>query len=330
MPLFLSMLRSETAASPDRLTAALTGLHVYQQAERAPAPPPLPAERRHGRARLTGTGGAGRPVVLVPSLINPAAILDLSEEVSLLRALGAAGMQAWLLDWGTPSSDERAMDVGDHVRDLLLPLIEQLDAPPVLVGYCMGGTMAWAAASLTPVAAVATIAAPWRFAGYGAARPTMAEHWESARAACDTLGLVPMEVLQAGFWRLDPQRTVDKYIAFGRLAPDCAAACAFVRLEDWANAGAPLTFAAGRELFDDLIARDLPGNGSWFGDPRRLPCPTVEFVSTTDRIVPAATAAGLADRRELSAGHVGMVIGRGRMTLWRPLIDWITALPATR
>ena len=51
------------------------------------------------------------------------------------------------------------------------------------------------------------------------------------------------------------------------------------------------------------------------------------FVSLTDRIVPAATAAGLAARRDLALGHVGMIVGgRARTMLWDPLAAWIAAL----
>jgi polyhydroxyalkanoate synthase subunit PhaC len=143
-------------------------------------------------------------------------------------------------------------------------------------------------------------------------------------------------VLQAGFWQLDPARTIAKYERFGRLDPDSATAKSFVAMEDWANAGAPLTYAAGRQVFDDLFTADLPGSGRWqvagtAADPAALPCPAVEFVSLTDRIVPAASAAGLADRRELRLGHVGMVVGSSaKQSLWQPLADWLTALPAPR
>ncbi|GGB17356.1 alpha/beta hydrolase [Sphingomonas metalli] len=324
------MLRSETAATPDRLSAALRGLAAYQAAGREPPPPSLPLCRTHGQARLTGLGGGGRPVVLIPSLINPSTILDLSEDVSLLRWLSTEGWQAWLLDWGVPTPDERGRDIIGHVETLLVPLLAGFERPPVAIGYCLGGTIAWAAAARLPLAGVATIAAPWRFSGYGDGRAAMVDLWQGAKPSAEALGLVPMEVLQAGFWRLDPKRTVDKYVAFADLAPNGAEARAFVRLEDWANAGAPLTYAAGRELFEDLVAADRPGCGSWSCHPATLPCPTVEFVSTTDRIVPAATAAGLADRRDVQAGHVGMIVGRQRHRLWQALHDWIAALPATR
>lgn len=335
LPLFLDMLRSETAASPDRFAAAMAGLQAYQSATRPPLAAPPTAPHRAGRASLRDyglPGTHGRNVVLVPSLINPPDILDLAPDRSLLRWLAARGLHPWLVDWGTPGAADRDLDIAAHVERLLVPLIAALDAAPVLVGYCLGGTMALAAAAIAPVAGLATIAAPWRFDGYGPGRGAIAAMWASAQPGCDALGVVPMEVLQAGFWQLDPARTVAKYERFATLEPDSDAARGFVRLEDWANAGAPLPYAAGRSLFEDLVAADLPGRGAWHVggraiDPRSLDCPAIEFVSRTDRIVPAATAAGLQQRRDLGIGHVGMIVGgRARDQLWTPLADWIDAL----
>ena len=334
LPLFLDVLRSETAASPERAVAALAGLRRYQAARRPPHRPPALARFRKGAARLRDYGGAGRTVVFVPSLINPPFVLDLSPERSLLRWVAAQGFRTWLVDWGAPSTGDAALDVAEHITHRLLPLLAKLEEPPVLVGYCLGGTMALAAAALTPVAGVATLAAPWRFAGYGdAARADMAAMWDAARPACERLGAMPMEVLQTGFWRLDPARTIAKYERFAHLEADGDAAREFVALEDWANGGAPLTFAAAAELFGAMIRDDLPGRGAWMVggvnvDPRALACPAVEFVSLTDRIVPAATAIGLPDRCEIGAGHVGMVVGsRARAQVWEPLAEWLANVP---
>ena len=336
LPLFLEILRSETAASPDRQRAALAGLAAYQAAERAPPPPRPPVVAHAGRVALRDYGGDGVPVLFVPSLINPPFILDIAPDRSLLRWLAAQGHRVLLVDWGAPSPDESARDIAGHVADLLVPLLRTLDAPPLLAGYCLGGTMAAAAAALMPVAGLAMIAAPWRFAGFGAeARARITALWQSVEPLCRQLGLVPMEVLQSGFWQLDPARTIGKYERFAQLEADSDAARQFVALEDWANAGAPLTYAAGAELFA-FVADDAPGRGAWrvgshLVDPHALACPRVEFVSMSDRIVPAATAAGFADHRALGAGHVGMVVGSGaRAQLWAPLADWISAAGGAR
>ncbi|WCM25398.1 alpha/beta hydrolase [Sphingomonas sp. QA11] len=334
------MLRNETAASPERRAAALAGLRAYQEAPRGRARRLAPARFRKGRVRLRdygAKGSTGRAVIVIPSLINPPFILDLMPETSLMRWLALQGFRPFLLDWGNPGPAERAMDVTAHVERLLLPLIARFEQPPVLAGYCLGGTIAMAAACTVPVAGLAMIAAPWRFSGFGAAaRGDIAELWRAAQPACEAMGLVPMEVLQAGFWRLDPARTIAKYEAFAAMEPGSAAARSFVAMEDWANAGAPLPYAAGRQMFDDFIDADLPGTGRWsvaggIVDPARLACPAVDFVSMTDRIVPARSAADLPDRRDLGAGHVGMIVGRGgRTQLWEPLADWLSAIPGTR
>ena len=46
--------------------------------------------------------------------------------------------------------------------------------------------------------------------------------------------------------------------------------------------------------------------------PAALPCPLLNIVSTTDRIVPAATAVRAGERLDLALGHVGMVVGAPR------------------
>jgi len=323
------MLREETAASPERRAAALAGLKAYQEAPRKGKRRPAPIRFRQNRARLRDYGGTGRPVIFVPSLINPPFILDLAPQNSLLRWCSEQGLHPYLLDWGEPSPADRALDVTAHVERILLPLIARFDEAPLLVGYCLGGTLALGAAAAGVVAGLALIATPWHFAGFGGGRAAIGELWQSAKASCERMGLVPMEVLQTGFWRLDPGRTVSKYEAFGRMEPGSPAWEGFIALEDWANAGAPLPYAAGRQLFEEFVDDDLTGTGGWTVagravDPHALPCPTVEFVSLSDRIVPKESAADLANRHDLGAGHVGMIVGgRAKVQLWEPLAQWL-------
>jgi polyhydroxyalkanoate synthase len=51
----------------------------------------------------------------------------------------------------------------------------------------------------------------------------------------------------------------------------------------------------------------------------------LDIVSTTDRIVPEATAARAGTVLTLAQGHVGMVVGgKGRDALWQPLAEWLS------
>lgn len=335
LPLFLSMLRSETLNDADARARALTGLRAYQGAPRLPRMPAPDPIARDGRIVLRDYGGTGRPVVVVPSLINPPFVLDLAPDNSLLRWLAGQGLRVLLVDWGTPTPDDRAMDLGDHAQ-AAARLCGALDEPPLLVGYCLGGTIALAAAAFATVAGIALIATPWRFDGFDqAGRAAIAEVWTAAQPTAEHLGLLPIELLQSMFWQIDPTRTVQKFVQFADLDPVSPAAQAFVALEDWANGGAPIPYAAGRELFDDLFDADLPGRERWTVGGRivspRPVVPMVEFVAADDRIVPAASAIGLSDRRTVPAGHVGMIVGRrGRSVLWEPLARWLSAIPHTR
>jgi polyhydroxyalkanoate synthase len=326
------LLRSETAGDAERARLALAGLRAYQQAARPGRPPELPVVARAGRAVVRDYGGSGPPVLFVPSLINPPHVLDLGSDNSLLRWLAGQGVRPLLVDWGAPAAADRAMSVAGHVEELLLPLIDALGERPVLAGYCLGGTMALAAAALGRARALALIATPWHFAGFPEeARRALAALWEQAAPSADPLGVLPMEVLQASFWQMEPARTIAKFEAFARLDPASAEARAFVTLEDWANDGPPLTLAAARELLVDFFGADLPGRGAWTVGGRRIElaaiaCPVLDIVSTTDRIVPAASASGIGERLTLGLGHVGMVVGRrARKSLWEPLARWLSA-----
>jgi polyhydroxyalkanoate synthase len=328
------MLRSETAGDWQRTEQALAGLRKYQEAPRAPAEPPPPALTGGYGASLRDYGGSGRPVLFIPSLINPPNILDLGPDRSLLRWLAEKGHRPLLLDWGWDVQSRRILSVAGHVEEIALPLIAGLGEPPALVGYCLGGTMALAAAALTQVERIATIAAPWHFSGFpDEARNSLAQIWADAAPTVKSLGLLPMEALQRAFWGLDPQRTIDKFVAFAAMEPDSEAARTFVTLEDWANDGPPLSEAAARETFESFFGDDLPGSEGWqvggqIIDPSALEVPLLNIVSTTDRIVPRESAIQAGERIDLALGHVGMVVGsRAREALWEPLSAWLSRSP---
>ena len=313
------------------MARALDGLRRYQDAPRPAPPEAMPAIAEVMGATLRDYGGTGLPVLFVPSLINPPGILDLSVERSLLRWLRTQGFHPLLVDWGWDVEARKQLSIAGHVEQILLPMIDALGEPPALVGYCLGGTMAIAAAALSPSPRLATIAAPWHFSAFPAEdRALLARLWTGTEPATRSLGLLPMEALQSAFWSLDPARTVMKFEKFAGMEPGSAAASGFVALEDWANDGPPMGEAAAREMFDGLFAADLPGTGAWTVSgravsPEALPCPLLSIVSTSDRIVPAATSVRSGERLELAQGHVGMVIGgRARAALWEPLAAWLS------
>src|SRR5689334_12693468 len=155
LPLFLELLREVSERDPALARDALAGLKAYETVPRRQRPPPRPEISRVAGAALRDHGGEGRPVVLVPSLINPPRILDLDEQVSLTAAIAQIGRRCLLLDWGK-AAERSDLSVAGHIEHLLLPLLRSIGEPVALMGYCLGGTMAIAAANVAPVERVVT------------------------------------------------------------------------------------------------------------------------------------------------------------------------------
>ena len=316
LPIFLATLQAACADDPARLAAALAGLARYQQASRPAPQPKRPEIARIGEVSLRGVPGP-RPVVIVPSLINPAHVLDLPGR-SLMAHLETSGLNPLIIDWGdTPEP----LGLAALVSERLAPLVNSLEQPVALMGYCLGGTLALALAAQTPVTRIALIATPWNFAGYGESqRAALAGWWASAEPMAQAMGQLPIDLLQPAFWSLDPDGLAAKY---ARLATTNAHDLAdFVRLEDWANGGTPLSLAAAQ----DLAA--LYANGQWAGvDLAAITAPILDVIAGADRIVPAGAAVstlGIGTALRLEAGHVGMVVGRrAPQLLWEPLAQWL-------
>jgi polyhydroxyalkanoate synthase len=327
LPLFLELVRRVSEGEPELAANALRGLAKYQKAARPKVARDRPVVAQVRGASVRDCGGDGPPALLVPSLINPPEILDLDEDVSLADSVAGMGHRALLLDWGV-ASDRGELGLSGHVAELLVPLIRELGELPALIGYCLGGTMAIAAANLVRVERVVTIAAPWRFSSYPhSSREALLRLWQRARPAAERLGALPMEVLQAAFWSLDPERTVAKFAAFADSEAESAKARRFVTLEDWANDGEPLPRPAARELIEDLFGHQVPESAQWQVGGKmiadELYRPLLNITAARDRIIPAAAAPSHGQSVSVSAGHVGMIVGSKRTALHAILKDFL-------
>jgi polyhydroxyalkanoate synthase subunit PhaC len=299
-----------------------------------------------GGTRLLDYGPAGgRPVLFVPSLINRAYVLDIAEGYSMLRWLSGQGVRPLLLDWGWPEETERRFSLTDYVAGrmerAMTAAAGYAGTPPVLAGYCMGGTLAVAAAQRRPdlIGGLALLAAPWDFHAPDPERALQAAQTlpllEPALAFSNAL---PVDLLQSLFALLDPWGVADKYRGFARLSPDSERARLFVALEDWLNDGVPLAAGVARACLSEWYGENAPARGNWRiaglpVDPAAIATPTFVAVPGRDRIVPPESARILARLipnavlHQPAAGHIGMAAGaRAEISLWRPLCDWLRTL----
>jgi poly[(R)-3-hydroxyalkanoate] polymerase subunit PhaC len=328
----------------NRAGAFLGGIEAYRRHPYRRTVPDPPVLWQEGTTRLLDYGAAAAPAVLiVPSLINRAYILDLAPEASLVRYLAAAGLRPLLVDWGSPGPLERGFGLTEYIAGRLEMAAEvaggEAKGPIGVMGYCMGGLLALALAERRPrlVAALALLATPWRFhvAPVDAAARLLGALAEPLTQAFAALGELPVDVLQALFTAVDPMVAVRKFTRFASLPSDGAAARQFVAVEDWLNDGVPLALRVARECLVGWYGADLPGHGLWpvAGRPVlpvRMTAPALVVVPAQDRIVPPASAAALADalpaaeRLTPALGHIGMIVGAAaQRQVWRPLASWL-------
>ena len=107
------------------------------------------------------TDPEGPPLLVVPSLINRAYVLDLAEGGSMMRWLATVGVRPLLLDWGWPGEVERSFTLTDYIAGRLERALGATPRRVVLAGYCMGGLLALAAALRRPERIRATLQISW-------------------------------------------------------------------------------------------------------------------------------------------------------------------------
>jgi poly(3-hydroxyalkanoate) synthetase len=326
--------------------ALLAGIAAYRRHPYARDLPDPPLRWSEGETRLLDFSRAdaeGPPVLLVPSLVNRAYVLDLTRESSLMRFLAAQGVRAMLLDWGWPGEAERAYTLTDYVAGRLERALMALPAPAVAVGYCMGGLLALAMAQRRPdrVSALGLLATPWDFWATPAdtRRATgLAALLPGLDPLMEATGTLPVDAIQALFAGLDPWGIPQKFRAFARLDQGSSRARLFVALEDWLNDGVPLAAPVARETIGGWYGQNTPARGAWriAGAavlPEAAALPAFVAVPHRDRIVPPPSALALAEKlpdatvHDAEAGHIGMAAGGGaEAALWRPLLSWLRSL----
>jgi polyhydroxyalkanoate synthase len=290
-----------------------------------------------------GKSRAGRPLLLlVPSMVNKAYIMDLMEERSLLRWLAGQGIDACLMDWGDPVQDESLGSIESAITQRLVPAIEALAAehgsPIHVLGYCMGGTILAGAAQFAAkdIKSLTFLAAPWDFHAGTQALLKRVQFWApNAAPMMVEKGHLPMEWMQTVFASLNPAAGAHKFGDFAAMDQESDAAKLFVAVEDWLNDGVDLpTGLASQPIFEWFI-ENRPARGQWYVgesqvNPKTLKCPSLILSSRRDRLVDFDTAASLrawipgSKLVDTQCGHIGMMAGKNAVEkVWQPLAEWI-------
>ena len=287
-------------------------------------------------------------VLLVPSLVNRGYIMDLLESLSLARFLQKRGLDVWILEWRNPITAKepaKAASFDDYIADLCTSIEHIRNSSGndkiSLLGYCMGGIFALAAAQLQrqSVLCLSLVASPWDFSAYNSAYHKgliamirLYGQFLQQQSACPPL--LWEEMVQSYFWCLNPCVGLNKFANFASLPMASSAAQKFVALEDWLNDSAPLGVDLAVRLCEEWYGCNLTQAGRFQIGGESLQLSKIEVpvqivIAAKDRVVPPASSAallgGLLQARAVTVplGHIGIMASeRAETLLWGDIADF--------
>ena len=297
-----------------------------------------------------GARPAGPPVLMVHPMMMSADMWDVTRQDGAVGILHRAGVDPWVIDFGSPDKVEGGMqrNLADHVVALseAVDTVKQVTGRDVhLAGYSQGGMFAYQSAAYRRSKDLASIIA------FGSPVDTLAAlpmnlPASLAPVAADFMADhvfsridVPGWLARTGFQMLDPIKTAQSRLEFLLQLHDREALLPreqqrrFLASDGWIAWSGP----AISELLKQFIAhnRMMTGGFSIHGDLVTLSdidCPILAVIGEVDDIGQPASVRGIkraapqADVYEflIRSGHFGLVVGSKAATqTWPAVAEWV-------
>jgi putative long chain acyl-CoA synthase len=309
-------------------------------------PPDTRTEQTNGEAYHAG----GPPVLMVHPMMMSADMWDVTRENGAVGILHRAGIDPWVIDFGSPDRVEGGMErtLADHIVAVsqAVDTVKKVTGQDVhLAGYSQGGMFAYQTAAYrrsSDLASIITFGAP---VDTLAALP-MGVPPNVGAAVADFMADhvfnridIPSWLARTGFQLLDPVKTAQARIGFLRQLHDREALLPheqqrrFLASEGWIAWSGP----AISELLKQFIAhnRMMTGGFSVHGELVTLSdidCPILAVIGEVDDIGQPASVRGIqraapqADVYEfdIRSGHFGLVVGsKATAQTWPTVAQWV-------
>jgi putative long chain acyl-CoA synthase len=297
-----------------------------------------------------GQPPAGPPVLMVHPMMMSANMWDVTREDGAVGILHEAGIDPWVIDFGSPDEVEGGMErtLTDHIVALNEAIDAVTDATGQsvhLAGYSQGGMFCYQTAAYRRSKDIASIVAFGSPVDTLAALP-MGIPPNLGAVAADFMADhvfnridIPGWLARTGFQMLDPLKTAKARIDFLRQLHDREALLPreqqrrFLDSEGWIAWSGP----AVSELLKQFIAHNRMMTGGFVINGQMvtlsdITCPVLAFVGEVDDIGQPASVRGIkraapgADVYEvmIRAGHFGLVVGSKAATeTWPTVADWV-------
>ena len=284
------------------------------------------------------------PIVISYAIINRYHIFDIHPKKSWVRNLLEQGFDVYMVDWGMPSNIDKYLDFDDYTNGYLDNCIEfvknESNVENVsLQGYCTGGTIATAYASLHPknvknLIVTAPVIDGWKDTTVVS---NLAKHIDVDKMV-QTIGNMPPEFMYYCFSILKPfEQGIEKYFKFFDNINDEKFVDNFLRVEKWSSQTPPIPGELFRQWIKDIYQENLLiQNKMYIGGKhislKNIKMPIFTQVAVGDHLVspecsmPIHYAVGSEDKtlRIYPTGHVGMIASSlSQKTILPELGKWL-------
>ncbi|MEM0022935.1 MAG: alpha/beta fold hydrolase [Archaeoglobaceae archaeon] len=282
------------------------------------------------------------PLLFVYAFINRPYILDLHEEVSVVKKLLAEGIDVWMIDWGYPKRADKFVKIADYIDyiDFCVDKIrkEAKVEAITLHGYCLGSTLAVIYSALFPekVKNLVIQTPPINFDTENALA-LWAKHLD-ARKISRAMGNVSGEMLNIAFLLVDPIRLVlGKYQGLLDNAENERFLKEFFHMDFWIFDSPAVPGSVFEEFIErwyhknELIENRYDINGRKV-DLSKITMPVLALYAEKDHITPPSSVIPFLekipskDKKAMSVdkGHIGLTVSKSaHVKLWKEAIKWI-------
>ena len=304
----------------------------------------FPPDNRPGRPK------AGPPVLMVHPMMMSANMWDVTRDEGAVGILHAAGLDTWVIDYGSPDKVEGGMErtLTDHIVALsqaIDTVCEETGQNVHLAGYSQGGMFCYQTAAFRrskDLASIVTFGSPVdTLAGLPGGLPS-----NMAVGVADFLADhvfnhidIPGWLARTGFQMLDPIKTAKSRVEFLLQLHDRESLLPreqqrrFLDREGWIAWSGP----AVAELLKQFVTHNRMMTGGFAVQGQLvtlsdITCPILAFVGEVDDIGQPPAVRGVkraapnADVYEvmIRAGHFGLVVGsKAALNTWPTVADWV-------
>ncbi|HEX6292036.1 MAG TPA: alpha/beta fold hydrolase [Herpetosiphonaceae bacterium] len=289
------------------------------------------------------------PLLIVPSVIKRALILDLAPGRSLVEHLVGQGLDVYMIDWGKAGPEQRSVTLDQYVVGYLRRVVQHVhrrsgQSRINLLGYSLGGTLTAIFSALYGryVQSLVQLAAPINFHDEGLISQWTRPERFNVDLIVNTLSTMPLELMRASLRMLQPTAQIMQQIALAERFGDTHAIQDLLAMQVWMSDMALLPGEAYRTFIKEcyqanhLVQGKLVIGGQRV-DLRRIDQPLLTIAASGDRICPPRSVAALnehvasADRQvlEIPGGHIDLVVSSDVTgQLWPQISAWLIARSA--